>query len=107
MVAAVLADAGWLAVNLGANLPMDALLAAVKEYQPSLVWLSCSVEQAAVEHARDIRKTLQEISKQGLRVIAGGRAWNPRQFQTDTPIATAGSMGEVAAYIEGLRAGAV
>jgi MerR family transcriptional regulator, light-induced transcriptional regulator len=104
MVAVVLEAAGWHAVNLGPNLPMAALLAAVKEHQPSLVWLSCSQGQAAADHARDIRRALQELSRQGIPIIAGGRGWNFRELQAQDRLTTASSMAELVAYTQGRAA---
>jgi len=42
MTAAVLADAGYRAVNLGAQLPLDTLRAAAQHYGAAVVWLACS-----------------------------------------------------------------
>lgn len=104
MVALVLAAAGWRAVNLGPNLPMAALLSAVRENRPALVWLSCSVEEAATDHAAEIRKTLHDLSRKNLDIIAGGRAWNARQLGAAERLTFVGSMAEVAAFVKGLHA---
>ena len=42
LVELVLREAGWNANNLGGNLPLDTLLAAVRREQPRLLWLSIS-----------------------------------------------------------------
>ena len=104
MVATVLSAAGWRAVNLGPNLPATALRAAFEEHQPALVWLSCSVEQVWTEHAREIRQTLQDLERTGVQVLGGGRAWKPLALETGGRFTFAGSMAEVGAFVEGLKA---
>ena len=104
MVATVLGAAGWQAINLGANLPVAAWLAAIKRHRPSLVWMSCSVEEAAREHDREFRRAAALLVGQGIKVIVGGRAWKSRRWEADTGLTATGSMVEVAAFAEGLRA---
>jgi excisionase family DNA binding protein len=104
MAATVLGAAGWQAINLGANLPVSALLAAVKRHRPALVWMSCSVEAAAQEHEREFRKAAATLAGQGLEVIVGGRAWKSHHWEAGAGVTATGSMAEVDAFAEGLRA---
>jgi excisionase family DNA binding protein len=102
MVTVVLATAGWNAINLGADLPARALLAAAGEQKPALVWLSCSVEQAAREQERELRKAAETLISAGAQVIIGGRAWAARGPDLPPGVKFMSSMGAVAAFAEGL-----
>jgi methanogenic corrinoid protein MtbC1 len=100
MVATVLAAAGWRAINLGPNLPIEALLAAVKSHGPRLVWVSCSVEAAARREEKSLRRVL---GAQGIKTLVGGRAWKTKRWEAESGLTAAHSMVEVAAFAEGLR----
>ena len=102
MVATVLGSAGWRVTNLGPNLPVRVLLAAVERYRPALTWLSCSVDEAARNHEREVRKAAAALSLGGTKLVVGGRAWTFRR--SDAELTTAGSMLELAAFAEGLTA---
>jgi len=104
MVATVLGASGWQAINLGGNLPVPALLAAVKRHRPALVWMSCSVEEAARLHEREFRKAAVILAGQGMEVLVGGRAWKSHHWEAGAGVTATGSMAEVAAFAEGLRA---
>ena len=104
MAATVLAAAGWRVVNLGPNLPMEALLLAVKRHQPRLVWLSCSVLDAAVASRSEVRKAAAVVTGQGRKMIAGGRGWKGMRLEPEDGLMMVGSMAEVAAFAEGLQA---
>lgn len=106
MAGLVLADTGYRDVNLGADTPHAALLAAIEHYQPRLVWLSCSVHPAVPSEDQLIEIT-RRLHAGGAKLVLGGRAMHeiPRltrsgQFQT------VGSMVELAAYARGLLASA-
>jgi MerR family transcriptional regulator, light-induced transcriptional regulator len=103
MVATVLGAGGWQAINLGANLPVAAWLAAVKRHRPSLVWMSCSVDEAAREGEREFRRAAAYLTGETVRVIVGGRGWKSQRWE-DVGLTAVGSMVEAAAYAEGLRA---
>ena len=103
MVAGVLADAGWRAVNLGPNLPVEALLPAVKRHEPRLIWLSCSVPEAAQAKRSEIRRAAGLVATQGRRLILGGRGWKGVRFEPEDGVTMVGSMAEVAAFAQGLQ----
>lgn len=75
MVSTTLAALRWQEVNLGPNLPIDALLAAVEEHKPTLVWLSCSVAGLPEQHAGELERAAGTFKKKGIEFVAGGRGW--------------------------------
>jgi len=81
MVATVLADLGFREVNLGPETPMKAMTAAARHYRPALVWLSCSVVDAAPsqDELKDLAATVGEW---GGRVVLGGRGFDGRSPET-------------------------
>lgn len=69
-----LRDGGWNAVNVGPNTPFAALLAAVEEFHPRLVWVS-------VSHLADPERFLAEyadfyaaLEARGIAVAIGGQS---------------------------------
>ncbi len=72
-----LLEAGWTAVNIGPHTPFSALLTAVDEMQPKLVWVSVShladPEQFVLEYG-DFYRTMEARS---IAVILGGQALTP------------------------------
>ena len=103
MAATVLAAGGWREMNLGPNLPMLALAAAIRVHQPTLVWLSCSVEDAAHDTARQVRQLAAHLAQQHIPLLAGGRGWSPATFGGAPGVTFVRSMAEVAAFAQGLR----
>ena len=107
MVATTLASLGWRAMNLGPNLPFDALLAAVDLHSPDLVWLSCSVPVLPEQHTRALRKAARVLADRGVELVVGGRGWLPASI-SESPLQTVRfirTMRELAAFAEGLRIG--
>jgi MerR family transcriptional regulator, light-induced transcriptional regulator len=106
MVACTLGSLGWPTVNLGPNLPLAALQEAIQSHQPTLVWLSCSVDDAARDQERELRKVGKALTQQGIKALVGGRAWKavcPAGWEADSGLHAVSSMAEVAAFAEGLR----
>ena len=73
LVELALREQGWNAFNLGNDLPLDSLMQAVSDYQPSLVWLSVT---AIGDRERFIRQQNQLADSLGETCahIVGGRA---------------------------------
>lgn len=70
----VLLDAGWEAVNLGPNTPLESLTRAVRELRPRLVWLSVSHLRDDREFVGSYRDLYRAAEEQGVAVAVGGRA---------------------------------
>lgn len=73
LVELVLRECSWQTMNLGCNLPLETVLAAVEQHKPKMVWLSAS-------HLTDPQKFASEYSKffnalpRSVLVVLGGRA---------------------------------
>jgi len=70
----VLLDAGWEAVNLGANTPLGSLQRAVVEMRPRLAWLSVSHLDHCDTFMREYRDFYHAAEQKGVAVVVGGRA---------------------------------
>ncbi len=73
----VLRECGWNVRNLGVNLPLRSLAAAVGEYRPRLVFLSVSHLEDEEKFARDYIDFFESVASQDVAVVLGGRALGP------------------------------
>lgn len=73
----VLREAGWAVRSLGPNLPLRSLARALKEYRPSLVFLSISHLEDAEGFTRDYNTFFEAAVASGAAVVLGGRALGP------------------------------
>lgn len=75
-VAMVLEEAGFRAINVGPNTPIDALDAVVRREGAMLVWRSFGIElgRRAVEHEVEAIESL--VERTGCDAVLGGRAWS-------------------------------
>ena len=70
----VLRENGWDVRNLGVNLPLRSLSAAVWEYRPRLVFLSISHLADEDRFAREYREFHESVATLDVAVMLGGRA---------------------------------
>jgi excisionase family DNA binding protein len=101
-VSLVLAEAGYRAVNLGPNTPVSALLAGARELSPRLVWASVSAAPA-----RGLAATWRELLDglpEDTVVALGGRELRDHERIDDRRLVPLATMGELAAFLEGLEA---
>jgi len=73
LVELALCEIGWRAKSLGCNLPMSEFRAAVREYQPKVVWISLSCLADEETFVREFNETADALPKQ-TAVLIGGRA---------------------------------
>jgi len=73
LVELALCENGWRAKSLGCNLPMSEFRAAVREYQPKVVWVSLSCLADEEKFVREFNETADALPKQTALLI-GGRA---------------------------------
>ena len=104
MAAMVLESVGMHPVNLGADTPLGALRHAIATYEPRLVWVSVMSEEAATDAAADYAALADELDRQGIALVIGGRhraalaaPQRPRER-----VYIASSMGELAAFGQAL-----
>lgn len=96
----VAAEAGYLDINLGANLPLDSLAQAATEHDARLVWLSCSSPEA-LPSPKQIDALGEELAAANARLVVGGQA-SPRGGGKSENVRVCESMGEFGAFAGGL-----
>ncbi len=102
MAAVVLKAAGWRDENLGADLPIEALIAAIEGGRPRLVWISFSSVPAAEAFYKGHRPVMEKADSMGATVVVGGRVC-PRQFRSDgSPLNYLPSMETLGAFASAL-----
>lgn len=98
MCAAVLAEVGFRDVNLGPNTPVATKVAALRQYEPRLVWHTASVEGG------ELPQLAAGIAECGLRpaprLVAGGRAFAGQALPMG--VEALSSMRELHAFARGL-----
>jgi methanogenic corrinoid protein MtbC1 len=72
-----LREQGWDVRNLGVNLPLRSLAAAVVAYRPALAFLSVNYLTDPDRFAREYRAFYESASAAGTAVVLGGRALHP------------------------------
>jgi MerR family transcriptional regulator, light-induced transcriptional regulator len=102
--ALVLADAGYVDVNLGADVPTDPLLDAIERYRPALVWRSVSTAEDPSRLRRDAIRLAERLRSTGAHLVVGGRGSSELAPLASDRVHVLGSMGELAAFSRGLSA---
>lgn len=102
MAAAVMAGEGWREINLGPNLPFDALAAAALEHRPELIWISfssASAARATVAELRGVEKLAREV---GAHLVIGGQALSVAALPDRSGLHVLTSMQALAAFARGI-----
>jgi len=102
MAATVLASDGWREMNLGANTPDDALIAAARSSEARLAWLGVNMHQPAEDLVDRIRRIAEALGPE-VMLVGGGRSWPKRIAHAPSNMHTVSSMAELAALARGLR----
>jgi MerR family transcriptional regulator, light-induced transcriptional regulator len=104
MVALVLAEAGFQERNLGPDVPVDAMLAAIDHYRPRLAWQCFSIPPASErEAAQDLERIVRRL--EGGSLVIGGKASHSLPLLPGVGMVPLGSMTELAAFARGVLAG--
>lgn len=99
MASIALMDAGFRVLNLGADVPTQAVVASVQAHAPAFVWRSYSLEMPAPSLATDLRSISRALpAKAG--IAFGGRGV-PRSRQTPENASYFGSMTELTGFARG------
>ena len=104
LVAAVLGECGFKAVDLGPNTPSTAIEVTAPRYRPLLVWRAVSGELDLALAVRDLRRLAERIAPTPL-VVGGRRLGDLRANGLGNGLrnlVTVNTMSELAAYARGL-----
>ena len=98
MAAAVLAEAGYAEVNLGADTPGAAFLHGVEAHRPQLVWvaLTSSLDEQKCDEL--VAQLLLPLEARGVEVLLGGRQAVAHRTRWPASVRTLKSMAELAQY---------
>lgn len=100
----VLRDLGWDVVNLGSNLPLQALANAVQRHQPRLVWMSLNSLDDHDAFIIELASLCKTLHREGTSVIVGGQAVTPELRAQLNCISFGENMSHLADYARGLTA---
>lgn len=102
MAAAVLADLGYRDRNLGPNVPPTALVQAVTQYRPRIVWLAMSLVRDDERPTTAESDLARRVAQMGATLIVGGRGAPP--VAPVPGVLLMHSMAELAAFARGAAA---
>ena len=98
MAELVLRDRGWHAESLGPNHPVDTLVAALDDYQPSLLWLNVSYVDNPVLFLERYSSLHEAARDRDVSIVVGGLALAPELRRQMRYTAFCETMG----HLEGL-----
>lgn len=104
MAATVLMECGYRDVNMGANVPVETMLHAVRQHSPALVWLSVSTSMdrgALSEYVQRLGAMCQQL---GATLAIGGRGVAGLSLPGASSTHMVASMSELAALARALKA---
>jgi methanogenic corrinoid protein MtbC1 len=101
--AAVLAEEGFSAINLGADCPAEALLAGVTVYAPALCWLSVSTLMEQPDLKSQLSWLSKELHARGIALVLGGRGLPASGIDELPGVFIGSSMKELVSFTRGLR----
>lgn len=100
----VLLDAGWDAVQLGANTPLQSLARATRELHPRLIWVSVSYLEDRAHFIAAYRDLYRAADQQGVAVAVGGQALVSEEIRSLIPYTTYGDgLTHLAAFATALH----
>ncbi len=68
-----LQQAGWRTINLGARLPVAAVVAATKRWQPAMVWISISSDEPRGAARSYVEELAAALAEERTLLVIGGR----------------------------------
>lgn len=77
MVGAIFASEGWREINFGPDVTVSAYVSSIQLHRPSAMWISFSVDEAALRFVENWKPLLEEAEHSGVTLFVGGRAFPP------------------------------
>lgn len=102
MVATVLAEEGFRDMNLGPDLPVQALLRAAERYRPALVWISAT-SPLDDDRFRELAEAAEALHGDGAEVLVGGRGAMGRYAEWPASVRLLRRMADLALFARSLR----
>ncbi len=102
MAAAVLADAGYTVVNVGAHTPISAFHHAVATHHPRLVWIAVASDLSDSARTALAQDVIVPLGQQAIEVVLGGRGAEAHRDAWPASARLLGSMEELAALADAL-----
>lgn len=99
----VLIEAGWEAINLGPNTPFSALVMAMDELKPGLIWICATHLETSAQFLSGFQQLYCEAEKREIAVAIGGRGLT-QSIREKMPYTTFGDgMGHLSAFARNLH----
>lgn len=105
MAAMVVAEAGYAAVNLGPDTPLDVLGEAADRCGAALVWLSATAPIERRTLGRGLGVLARRLAGRNAWLVVGGQRTDPDLVAGHANVQHVASMSELAAFARGLRSG--
>lgn len=102
LASAVIAEAGWRSINLGAQTPPDILARAVEDLRPRLAWLSLTHLESADGLGSRIGCLLDVLDRTDGILIVGGRSRHRAGLPSHPRLHQGDSMADLAGFASGL-----
>lgn len=102
MARATLADAGWRAIDLGADTPARAIADALRHHRPRLVWLSASHVTDKARQRKELRRIHETCVEAKLPLIVGGPAIGELVPRRPRKVRVGSSFTDLATFAAGL-----
>lgn len=101
MCATLLSEAGYRDINFGPHTPVDVLVRASRQYQPRIVWFTCSVHEAHKLAPSSILELADTLLAMKGSLVIGGRGIEAVPIPDRPNVYRSPSMGELVAFARG------
>ncbi len=100
-IASALRELGFDDHNLGADVPLDALLVAADEHRPRLFWLSCSTPHARPEDD-SLQPLFDYLDENKAALVVGGAGFVDEPPPKHPRVTVCQSLAELKAFVQGM-----
>ena len=97
----VLQEVGYRAINLGPDLPCDALLRGIDRHRPVIVWRSASIPSDARDLRRELEALEPALATARAELVVGGRGLAATSAPRGEHVHAFSSMAELAGFARG------